>query len=63
MLVEAHNEFLAARGTLVLTGVGARTAWLLRVTHLDEALLIANADNLPPRRARHLSSVPTSGGR
>jgi anti-sigma B factor antagonist len=58
VLVLAHNQFLAANGTLVLTGVGARVARLLSITHLDEALLVADGPG-EPRRVRHLAGVPT----
>lgn len=37
-LVEEHQRFLAARGQLVLTGVGPRTNRLLKVTGLDRIL-------------------------
>jgi anti-anti-sigma factor len=53
-LVRAHNRFLAARGTLVLTGLGPTLTRLLALTHLDGALFVAEG----PRRARHLAAVP-----
>lgn len=56
VLVEAHNEFLYASGTLVLTGVGNRVARILSLTHLDEALFVADGPG-EPRRVRHLASV------
>ncbi len=62
VIVEAHNEFLYASGTLVLTGVGARVARLLRLTDLDKALYVADEPSQPPR-VRHLSSVPTGATR
>lgn len=37
-LVEEHQRFLAARGHLVLTGVGHRTSRLLELTGLDQIL-------------------------
>jgi anti-sigma B factor antagonist len=37
-LVEEHQRFLAARGQLVLTGVGNRTNRLLKLTGLDQIL-------------------------
>lgn len=37
-LVEEHQRFLAARGQLVLTGVGPRTNRLLKLTGLDQIL-------------------------
>lgn len=57
VLVSAHNRFLAAQGTLVLTGVGQLPARLLRITHLDRALLVADGAG-EPRRVRHLTSLP-----
>lgn len=60
VLVEAHNQCLAARGSLILTGVGTRIALLLRITHFDEALLVANEPG-EPRRVPHLTTVPTGG--
>jgi anti-sigma B factor antagonist len=58
-LVDVRNNFLAARGTLTLTGVGAHVARLLRITHLDEALFIDNSEDAGPshRRGRHLSAI------
>lgn len=38
VLVEGHHRFLAAGGTLVLTGVGPRIARLLELTGLDRTL-------------------------
>ena len=46
-LVSAHSRFLAARGTLVLTGVGHKVARLLSLTHLEDMLLVAD----PPSRS------------
>lgn len=56
-LVHAHNQFLAARGTLVLAGVGARIARILSLTHLDEALFMTDGldDPRPTRRRSHLN--------
>ena len=59
VLVIAHNEFLYAGGTLVLTGVGPRVARLLSITGLDEALFVADGPG-DPHRVRHLASVPTA---
>lgn len=61
LLVEAHNAFLAARGSLVLTGIDARIARLLAITHLDECLLLADGPADPPRARRrsHLSGALT----
>ena len=56
-LVRAHNKFLHAGGTFVLTGVGHRVARLLRITRLDEALFVADGLD-QPARVRHLASVP-----
>jgi anti-anti-sigma factor len=50
-LVVAHNNFLAAGGTLVLIGVTAQIVGLLRATHLDEALLVADGPFSAPRKA------------
>ena len=41
-LVEEHQRFLAARGQLVLTGVGPRTDRLLKRTGLDQILFAAS---------------------
>lgn len=62
VLVHTHNRFLAAGGTMVLTGVGPGVARLLRITGLDEALLIADGPSGPPRvrRRQHLSVVGES---
>jgi anti-sigma B factor antagonist len=56
-LVEGHNRFLAVGGSLVLTGVHSRTARLLHLTHLDEALRVET-----PRTgsAARIRAVPTS---
>jgi anti-anti-sigma factor len=59
VLVLAHNQFLSANGTLVLTGIGRRVARLLSITHLDEALFVADGPGEPRRVQRHLTSVPT----
>jgi anti-sigma B factor antagonist len=49
-LLSAHNRFLAARGTLVLMGVGTRIARLLSLTHLEGALLVADPSSRSARR-------------
>ena len=59
VLVLANNAFLAHRGKLVLTGVTARIARLLRITHLDEALRVAEGPG-EPCPVRHLT--PRAGG-
>ena len=46
VLVAAHQRLLAARGTLVLTGVPARLTRLLHVTGLDDVLLTTNVSDL-----------------
>jgi anti-sigma B factor antagonist len=51
-LVEGHNRFLAVGGSLVLTGVQPRTARLLHLTHLDEALRVENLRTPPPEPLR-----------
>lgn len=55
VLEVAHRRLLAARGTLVLTGLPARVARVLRITGLDDVLLTttvsdldAHADRLAP---------------
>ncbi len=54
VFVHAHHRFLAAHGTLVLTGVGPRIHRLLTITGLDDVLLCAAAtpdpaaSQLPP---------------
>jgi anti-anti-sigma factor len=55
-LVQAHNRFLSVGGTLVLTGVGHRIARLLRLTRLDEALLVADG----PGQARNFTGATGS---
>ena len=60
-IVEGHNRCLGVRGTLVLTGVTPRTARLLAITHLDEALFVADGPGGPhrtnrPSRQRHLTA-------
>lgn len=62
VLVLAHNQFLTQRGTLILTGVGARIAHLLHTTHLDEALFVADGPG-EPHRIRHLNPPPTEAAR
>lgn len=48
VLVGAHHRFLAAGGTLILTGVGPRIARLLELTGLDQTLFtIARATDPP----------------
>lgn len=42
-ITRAHQDLLAARGTLVITGVRARVARVLRLTGLDEVLFIGGA--------------------
>jgi anti-sigma B factor antagonist len=46
VLVAAHRRLLAARGTLVLTGVPARLTRLLRAAGLDDVLLTTNVSDL-----------------
>ena len=41
VLVDAHFEFLARRGTLTFTGVGRPVSRLLDLTGLDDVLLVA----------------------
>lgn len=63
VLVRAHNQFLAARGTIVLTGLSRQVTRLLATTHLDEALFVADGPlpARPTRRpTRHLAVVPAS---
>jgi anti-anti-sigma factor len=47
VLVRAHHRFLAARGTLVLTGLGRRVARTLAITHHDDLLFIADGPGRP----------------
>jgi anti-sigma B factor antagonist len=56
-LVEGHNRFRAAGGSLVLTGVQPRIARLLHLTHLDEALRVETPGT---RSAGPVRAVPTS---
>jgi anti-sigma B factor antagonist len=56
-LVDGHNRFLAVGGSLVLTDVPPRTARLLHLTHLDEALRV---ERRPTRSAAHVRAVRTS---
>jgi anti-anti-sigma factor len=58
VLVSAHRQFLAARGTLVLTGLSPQLTRLLSCTHLEEELFVA--DGPLHRRRRHLAAVPAS---
>jgi hypothetical protein len=52
VLIEAHHQFVAAGGALVMTGVGPRIARLLELTGLDRTLLtITRAGDLPPTGA------------
>lgn len=41
VIAEAHQSFLDRRGTLILTGLNARTRRLVRIVGLDTVLLIA----------------------
>lgn len=47
VLVSAHRQYLEARGTLVLVGVGGRVARLLMLAELDKVLLISDTDDRP----------------
>ncbi|HKC28685.1 MAG TPA: STAS domain-containing protein [Jatrophihabitans sp.] len=60
VLVRAHNRFLAERGSLVLTGVGTRVARLLSITHLDEALLVADRPGQVGRGGPYSALPPAS---
>lgn len=42
-ITRAHQDFLAARGTLVITGVRTRVARVLRLTGLDEVLFVGGS--------------------
>lgn len=42
-ITRAHRDLLAARGTLVITGVRARVARVLRLTGLDEVLFVGGS--------------------
>jgi anti-sigma B factor antagonist len=56
-IVQAHNAFLAARGNLVLTGIGPRFARLIALTHLDRDLFLVGT---PERTAGAV--VPLTDG-
>jgi anti-anti-sigma factor len=48
-IVAAHNQFLAARGNLILTNIGPMVVRLLSLTELDQALLIADGPDYSTR--------------
>jgi anti-anti-sigma factor len=49
VLVNAHHQFVAAGGALVMTGVSPRIARLLQLTGLDQTLItIEQPSDLPP---------------
>ena len=59
VLVEAHNQFLAAGGALIMTGVGGRIARLLEITALDRTLFtVARTSD-----GEAASSITMSSGR
>jgi anti-anti-sigma factor len=60
VLVAAHRRRLAARGTLVLTGVPARLARLLRLAGLDDELLTTSVSDLDahPQRSAARARKP-----
>lgn len=49
VLATAHHQFLAAHGTLVLTGVTPRIMRLLSLTRLDQVLLTTSTSDLHTR--------------
>jgi anti-sigma B factor antagonist len=59
VLVTAHRRLLAARGTLVLTGVTPRLTRLLSLARLDRVMLTTSLSDLDarsehaPRGSRH----------
>jgi anti-anti-sigma factor len=57
VLINAHDRLLAARGMLTLTGLAPRIARLLRITHLDQALYVADRPG-QPSRPRRRSALP-----
>jgi anti-sigma B factor antagonist len=57
VLVDAHREFLARRGTLTLTGVGRPVSRLLAITGLDKMLFVAGPRS-PLTRPAH--ALPTA---
>jgi anti-sigma B factor antagonist len=59
VLVAAHRRLLAARGTLVLTGVTPRLTRLIGLARLDEVLLTTDVSDLDarPDQSRRLSLV------
>jgi anti-sigma B factor antagonist len=62
VLVTAHRRQLAARGTLVLTGLTPRLTRLLTLARLDKMLLTTNLSDLdtrPEHRTRHTAVHPT----
>lgn len=60
VLLEAHREFLARRGTLVLIGVTPRIHRLLRITGLDDVLFVA--DLSPHQAESHVANRRRSRG-
>lgn len=61
VLVDAHHQFLAAGGALVMTGVGPRIARLLQLTGLDRTLFtIARPSDLPPTNSEPSVAVAAS---
>src|SRR5436309_1813624 len=64
VLERGHQRVLAAHGTLLLTGVGARLARLLSLTGLDALLMVTGATDgdLPPADGGD-ASPPTRLGR
>ena len=52
VLVDAHFEFLAHRGTLTLTGVGRPVSRLLSLTGLGDVLLVAGTRSPFDERGR-----------
>jgi anti-anti-sigma factor len=61
VLVEAHHQFLAVGGALVMTGVGPRIARLLQLTGLDRTLFtIARASDTPSAGAEPAAAVGSS---
>lgn len=59
VLVAAHGRLLAARGTLVLTGVPTRLARLLRIARLDDVLLTTSVSDTEIQAERWTSRSRT----
>lgn len=61
-IVHAHHRCRAEHGSRVLIGVGARTARLLRIARLDQALSVADATNEARSQESAEPEQGTAGG-